>query len=412
MERRAPQRTRSELRISMLILAGTLVTHHTACIHSSPPPTEANNSKTVTTEPNNSARLSIHRKTSRDNVVYTYKIVNNSRYHITAFKIGFDPQSETPELPTTPIGWTPSEGLAQDSTTAPHGWTATLITTEETPFVEIEWRSADKTQWSIAPGTTSMDFSVVLPREVPEYERAHFDIAFSDLVFSNSTRVSARMASSEALAVLPPAALTPTLQKPSTPTLHDAVVSSEEAGIGMASTNTGMGSTGRPCALKAPAQPKDVSAKEFETGNEHGLHEKYKKYLNKDTQDNIECMKNAVDLGGGSFRLSSAYRPPTYQQHLYEVWTLHNRLKDEGGPECNVLRAEMDKEFKHHKLVARPAQRTSAHPQGRAFDATITGLPSNLHVDDLAKNCKAIRPWPDRDPVHFQPTTKPKTGSN
>ncbi|HLM45027.1 MAG TPA: hypothetical protein VK458_14230, partial [Myxococcaceae bacterium] len=152
------------------------------------PPTEANNSKTVRTEPNNSARFSVHRKTSKDNAVYTYKIINNSRYHITAFKIGFDPQREAPELPATPMGWTPSEGLAQDSTTAPHGWTATLITTEETPFVEIEWRSTDKTQWSIGPGTTSMDFSVVLPQEVPEYERAHFDV-----VFSNSTRASARM---------------------------------------------------------------------------------------------------------------------------------------------------------------------------------------------------------------------------
>jgi len=412
MKRRVPQSTRSESRFSMLILAGTILTHHTACMHSPPPPTEANNSKTVRAEPNHGARFSVHRKTSKNKAVYTYKIINNSGYHITAFRIGFDPQRETPELPATPIGWTPNEGLAQDSTTAPHGWTATLITTEETPFVEIEWRSADKTQWSIAPSTTSMDFSVVLPQEVPEYERAHFDVVFSDLVFSNSTRVSARMASSEALAVLPPTPLIPTLQKTSTPSLRNAVASSEEAGIGMASTNTDMGSPGRPCALKAPTQLKDVSAKEFETGDEPSLHEKYRKYLNKDTQDNIECMKNAANLGGGRFHLSSAYRPPTYQQHLYEVWTLHNRLKDEGGPECNELRATMDKEFKHHKLVARPAQRTSAHPQGRAFDATITGLPSTLHVDELAKNCKAIRPWPERDPVHFQPMTKPKTGSN
>jgi len=412
MRRRTPQSIMSKSRIGMLVLAGTVLTHHTACIHSSGPPTEANNSKTVRTEPNNSARLSVHRKTSKDNAVYTYKIINNSRYHITAFKIGFDPQREAPELPATPMGWTPSEGLAQDSTTAPNGWTATLITTEETPFVEIEWRSADKTQWSIGPGTTSMDFSVVLPQEVPEYERAHFDVVFSDLIFSNSTRVSARMASSEALAVLPPAALIPILQKTSTPSLGDSVASSEEAGIGMASTNTGMGATGRPCALKAPVQLIDLPAKEFEAGNEQGLHEKYRKHLNQDTQDNIECMKNAANREGGRFYLSSAYRPPTYQQHLYEVWTLHNRLKDEGGPECNVLRAAMDKEFKHHKLVARPAQRTSAHPQGRAFDATITGLPSNLHVDELAKGCKAIRPWPERDPVHFQPTTKPKTGSN
>jgi hypothetical protein len=130
----------------------------------------------------------VHKKASRDKVIYTYQLENNSQHSIVVFRIGYNFRDEAPELPESPIGWTLSEGLAQDSTTAPHGWTATLITTEETPFVEIEWRSTDKTQWSIAPGTTSMDFSVVLPQEVPEYERAHFDV-----VFSNSTRASARM---------------------------------------------------------------------------------------------------------------------------------------------------------------------------------------------------------------------------
>ncbi|WP_309895242.1 Ig-like domain-containing protein [Archangium sp.] len=129
-----------------------------------------------------------HKKSTRDKVIYTYQLENNSQHAVMVFRVGYNHRDEAPELPATPIGWTPSEGLAQDSTTAPHGWTATLITTEETPFVEIEWRSTDKTQWSIGPGTTSMDFSVVLPQEFPEYERAHFDV-----VFSNSTRASARM---------------------------------------------------------------------------------------------------------------------------------------------------------------------------------------------------------------------------
>jgi len=132
--------------------------------------------------------IRVHRKSRADKVIYTYQLENNSQHPVVVFRIGYNHRDETPELPATPMGWTPSEGLAQDSTTAPHGWTATLITTEETPFVEIEWRSTDKTQWSIGPGTTSMDFSVVLPQEVPEYERAHFDV-----VFSNSTRASARM---------------------------------------------------------------------------------------------------------------------------------------------------------------------------------------------------------------------------
>ena len=168
----------------------------------------------------------VHKKINRDKIIYTYQLENNSQHAVVVFRIGYNHRDETPELPETPIGWTPSEGLAQDSTTAPHGWTATLITTEETPFVEIEWRSADKTQWSIGPGTTSMDFSVVLPQEVPEYERAHFDV-----VFSNSTRASARMSPENPPVVLKARSLSARTHSGQTVALNLLADTSEESNL-------------------------------------------------------------------------------------------------------------------------------------------------------------------------------------
>ncbi|WYD79777.1 MAG: hypothetical protein V8K32_10725 [Candidatus Electrothrix gigas] len=118
-------------------------------------------------------------------------------------------------------------------------------------------------------------------------------------------------------------------------------------------------------------------------------------------------MQNRVTALGGTMTLSSAYRPPAYQDHLREVWDTWDALRNRQETECQRVRDEAEAEFQNHGLLLtqRPAagNPNAPHAQGIAIDARLNGLPAGETPDTVAAHCSMRRPWPGRDPVHYQP---------
>ena len=120
----------------------------------------------------------------------------------------------------------------------------------------------------------------------------------------------------------------------------------------------------------------------------------------------LGCLQQAVVAAGGTFRTTSAFRPPEYQNHLRELWDTWREIRNRNNVECEELRRLIQAEFQRHQLLLsqRPAAGNDAapHSRGIAFDASIS-LPAGQNVDTLATTCNMYRPWPGNDPVHFQP---------
>lgn len=118
-------------------------------------------------------------------------------------------------------------------------------------------------------------------------------------------------------------------------------------------------------------------------------------------QTALACVQGRVAAAGGTLTLASAYRPPQYQAHLREVWDKWDLLRDMREPECDALRAEVQREFQRHALLLsqRPASATGPHTQGGAVD-----MRSSLAATQFATitgGCLLIRPLPTTDPVHY-----------
>jgi hypothetical protein len=146
-----------------------------------------------------------------------------------------------------------------------------------------------------------------------------------------------------------------------------------------------------------PLSPLDADAQSFEDGqtiNTAGL--------TADMQTALTCFQGAVQAAGGTFTLSSAYRPPSYQTHLREVWDRWNDLRNRREAECQNLRTQVQTDFNRHGLLLtqRPASAGGPHTTGSAFDARIS-LPGGQNVDTVAAGCQLQRPLPANDPVHF-----------
>jgi hypothetical protein len=118
-----------------------------------------------------------------------------------------------------------------------------------------------------------------------------------------------------------------------------------------------------------------------------------------------------VERNGGSFTLTSAYRPSAYQSHLRDVWFKWMfELRDNQDPSCMELKAEVGNEFvRHSLLMTQYPVSVSDHTLGIAFDAAIS-FPAaakrakrrRVALDRLARLSGVQRPDVRRDPVHFR----------
>lgn len=128
--------------------------------------------------------------------------------------------------------------------------------------------------------------------------------------------------------------------------------------------------------------------------------------LHVDTRNALACYRAAVSAAGGTLKMTSGYRSPTYQEHLRAVWLKWQELKHNKAIDCQTLRGQVRDEFAFHGLGASqiaPArgvgERASHHVTGYAFDATVGGLTS---YDTIAGTCGLRRPYGVRDSVHFE----------
>jgi RHS repeat-associated protein len=132
------------------------------------------------------------------------------------------------------------------------------------------------------------------------------------------------------------------------------------------------------------------------------------KGLTVQTLAGIVCLGNALESGGGHFDLNSAYRSPSYQVHLQEVWDKNKQLKNNTNPACQKLKQEVAAEMAKHELTERPAGATGPHTKGIAFDAGVQLGPEHrkqkVSIRDLAQRCGLHQP--NQHPGgghHFQP---------
>jgi len=150
-----------------------------------------------------------------------------------------------------------------------------------------------------------------------------------------------------------------------------------------------------PCDLSELTPLTDPEAIAFENGARINTGSNF----NLNTQ--LNCLTQEITNLGGNSILTSAYRPASYQQHLREVYLLHERSITNTQVGCNQLKVEIEREFSDHALVEIPA-RSSSHSTGNAFDLRVIGL-TDQQIDTAAQSCNLRRPLPVRDPVHFTP---------
>jgi len=159
-----------------------------------------------------------------------------------------------------------------------------------------------------------------------------------------------------------------------------------------------------PCSVAPLAAIEDPTAMEMESAATLNLDG-----LTPGASRALARFETIVAARGGSFTLTSAYRPSTYQAHLRDVWFKWMvELKDNQDPSCVELKAQVGNEFVRHGLL--PTQHpveVSDHTLGIGFDAAIL-LPSGkrkrsrISLDRLARLAGVSRPDIRRDPVHFR----------
>lgn len=152
----------------------------------------------------------------------------------------------------------------------------------------------------------------------------------------------------------------------------------------------------RTCPVAPITALTDAEALRFENGATVNIAQ-----LQQNMRAALGCVQRAVVAEHGRLDVGSAYRPPSYQAHLREVWDKWRLLRDLRTAECATIRTAVRDEFVRHRLLAsqRPASPNGLHTQGRAIDMTST-LPVQRLVQ-LAAACQLIRPLPVDDPVHF-----------
>jgi len=165
-----------------------------------------------------------------------------------------------------------------------------------------------------------------------------------------------------------------------------------------------------PCLVEPLAPIVDAEAAAFENGIGGIAPGVDTADLTSGTARALARFEHVVTTAGGTLTITSAYRPPAYQQHLQAVWDKWmNELRDNHEQQCEELRTRVGREFAHHRLLEtqRPVN-VSDHTRGLAFDAAVV-LPKAarprarvVSLDRLARLCSLRRPDVLHDPVHFR----------
>jgi hypothetical protein len=118
-------------------------------------------------------RMQVYGIHQGSDIIYHYKLINNSAETLQNFVIGStystEDKEEYPQLERLPSGWTYGETgteiiLAPGSTRQPPNWTANFYGQQENGNYYLEWETTPDGQVSgISPGQSLSDFSVSVP---------------------------------------------------------------------------------------------------------------------------------------------------------------------------------------------------------------------------------------------------------
>jgi hypothetical protein len=158
------------------------------------------------------------------------------------------------------------------------------------------------------------------------------------------------------------------------------------------------------CPVKPLKPITDPEALRFENGD--NVREDK---LSPSMKTKLQCLKNA----GVGFKLTSAWRPQSYQDHLYEIYTklikFDKLAENKQLPMvCNSLRTSIDKHAGDHGVAnmlpsgkRKSVAILSNHRLGNAFDGKWSA--SDAKLDAAAKACGLWRPLKfNNDPPHFE----------
>ena len=123
------------------------------------------------------------------NVVYYYKVINNSNQAIARVAIGRQFDLKAKELidelylNVLPEGWNDETGTPPGQSTSPAGWKGEAFSQEENPHHMFEWKISSREVPGILPNQSLEGFSVLLPEadiaHLTSYFTAHFRNATS-----------------------------------------------------------------------------------------------------------------------------------------------------------------------------------------------------------------------------------------
>lgn len=121
-------------------------------------------------------RLQVYGTHQGDNIIYSYKLINNSNETLQHFVLGstysVEDKGEYPQLERLPTGWDygrESETgtaiiLSPTSTSQPPYWTSNVYGQQESGNYYLEWGTApDGKAYAILPGQSLAGFSVTVP---------------------------------------------------------------------------------------------------------------------------------------------------------------------------------------------------------------------------------------------------------
>jgi len=122
---------------------------------------------------------------SNGSVRYLYRVINQAPGSVVAVIIGRDYYHGISDLVTPPFGWSFDSGLPASSVLSPAGWHATVVTTEESPKIEVEWRSGGPGD-DIGNGQQRV-FSVLVSQADDKYRSSHWTTIFGDSTTASAT---------------------------------------------------------------------------------------------------------------------------------------------------------------------------------------------------------------------------------
>jgi len=108
----------------------------------------------------------------------------------------------------------------------------------------------------------------------------------------------------------------------------------------------------------------------------------------------LTCLEQAVNNAGGTLIVDSAYRPASYQWHLYYLYQQYRQLLNNTDPACAERKAQVIDEVTHVHCIQRSGAAKGdqgQHPRGRALDLTAQGV----NLIQLACGCGLYRPYPE-----------------